>query len=68
MNKREIDPLEWSLLCGLQYNAYIIIIIIIIIITTYFGLYPLPTKCLEVATCNQETIKIGFHPIAVNNK
>ena len=64
MNKREIDPLEWSLLCGLQYNAYIIIIII----TTYFGLYPLPTKCLEVATCNQETIKIGFHPIAVNNK
>ena len=66
MNKREIDPLEWSLLCGLQYNAYIIIIIIII--TTYFGLYPSPTKCLEVATCNQETIKIGFHPIAVNNK
>ena len=66
MNKREIDPLEWSLLCGLQYNAYIIIIIIII--TTYFALYPLPTKCLEVATCNQETIKIGFHPIAVNNK
>ena len=65
MNKREIDPLEWSLLCGLQYNAYIIIIIII---TTYFGLYPLPTKCLEVATCNQETIKIGFHPIAVNSK
>ena len=65
MNKRDIDPLEWSLLCGLQYNAYIIIIIII---TTYFGLYPLPTKCLEVATCNQETIKIGFHPIAVNNK
>ena len=65
MNKREIDPLEWSLLCGLQYNAYIIIIIII---TTYFGLYPLRTKCLEVATCNQETIKIGFHPIAVNNK
>lgn len=65
MNKREIDPLEWSLLCGLQYNAYIIIIIII---TTYFGLYPLTTKCLEVATCNQETIKIGFHPIAVNNK
>lgn len=65
MNKREIDPLEWSLLCGLQYNAYIIIIIII---TTYFGLYPLPTKRLEVATCNQETIKIGFHPIAVNNK
>ena len=33
----------------------------------WHGLYPLPTKCLEVATCNQETIKIGFHPIAVNN-
>ena len=74
-----------SLLCGLQYNSYviviiiiiiiiviviviviviIIIIIIIIIIMTCCGLHPLPTKCLEVATCHQQTIKIGFHPIA----
>ena len=56
-----------SLLCGLQYNSYVIviIIIIIIIIMTCCGLHPLPTKCLEVAICHQQTIKIGFHPIAV---
>ena len=56
-----------SLLCGFQYNSYVIIIIIIIIIMTCCGLHPLPTKCLEVATRHQQTIKIGFHPIAVNN-
>lgn len=51
-----------SLLCGFQYNSYVIIIIM-----TCCGLHPLPTKCLEVATHHQQTIKIGFHPIAVNN-
>ena len=49
-------------------NTMLILLLLLLLYTTCFGLYPLPTKCLEVATCNQETIKIVFHPIAVNNK
>ena len=44
-----------SLLCGLKYNAYIIIIVM-----TCCGPYPLPTKYLEVATSNQQSIKIAL--------